>query len=561
MGDSSNPLLRVDVVPGESIGPFVLGMTLGTTIEWLRSHSREIPQVELLYSEENPFDYDNVLRLTKNGIQLRFTSDSQRLKIVEVFDLSNLQLVYANSIFSSATVAPTFLTVSRLFGPSYPGQFDRKRQHHSLKYPGLSFFFPIPEQYCGIQSQTTSRKEEQAHLTNGADNARRKSGQTNRKAESAQPNETSSPHFDDHEPPLELPDGTTPVARRICVYAPDHRLPPVAGSSTRGLLPVYYDKVKGVPSEGISIARYGMSVRFGDSCQDVMCQLGPPSKIYYKEEDKMRIHTYATQNGGGGGPSGSPSGGSKRSASLSTAGKGRPSQVGTHCSDYFYNYFDLGIDVLFDAERHTVKKIVLHTNLPSHLDFGIYHKCNFSLWVPDEPALSDMSSQSPPNRPPTINSTPGTNDPQTRSTKQTHTTGADSNLKMRNDIVHQARKKDRTVSSSDSSDTEGPTTSGIKAQAGRRTAPQNSAEDRLKGPDAKAERRRKGVSITSLMSWAEIKRILGEPIGLPVIFNRGSAITPFGTTRFHGYDRLIFEVMRNGHIATVTLFATSPAGW
>ena len=55
-------------------------------------------------------------------------------------------------------------------------------------------------------------------------------------------------------------------------------------------------------------------------------------------------------------------------------------------SDYFFNYFSLGLDILFDAS-HRVKKFVLHTNFPGHYDFNIYHRCEFSL-----PILSASST-------------------------------------------------------------------------------------------------------------------------------------------------------------------------
>lgn len=38
-------------------------------------------------------------------------------------------------------------------------------------------------------------------------------------------------------------------------------------------------------------------------------------------------------------------------------------------NDYFYNYFHLGIDVLFDGSTHRCKKIILHSNVPGHFDF------------------------------------------------------------------------------------------------------------------------------------------------------------------------------------------------
>lgn len=47
--------------------------------------------------------------------------------------------------------------------------------------------------------------------------------------------------------------------------------------------------------------------------------------------------------------------------------------IGSHQpKDYFYNYFHLGIDILFDGSTHRCKKIVMHTNLPGHFDFQRY---------------------------------------------------------------------------------------------------------------------------------------------------------------------------------------------
>lgn len=41
-------------------------------------------------------------------------------------------------------------------------------------------------------------------------------------------------------------------------------------------------------------------------------------------------------------------------------------------NDYFYNYFHLGMDILFDGSTHRCKKIVMHTNVPGHFDFQRY---------------------------------------------------------------------------------------------------------------------------------------------------------------------------------------------
>jgi len=45
--------------------------------------------------------------------------------------------------------------------------------------------------------------------------------------------------------------------------------------------------------------------------------------------------------------------------------------IGAGCEDYFYNYFKLGMDILFDMRTHVVKKFIFHTNFPCHNDFNV----------------------------------------------------------------------------------------------------------------------------------------------------------------------------------------------
>lgn len=70
--------------------------------------------------------------------------------------------------------------------------------------------------------------------------------------------------------------------------------------------------------------------------------LGQPNRIFTKLDDKLKIHSQATSS--------SPA------------------------NDYFFNYFDRGLDVLFDSQRHTAKKFVLHSNSPHDVNFNRYSK-------------------------------------------------------------------------------------------------------------------------------------------------------------------------------------------
>jgi hypothetical protein len=149
--------------------------------------------------------------------------------------------------------------------------------------------------------------------------------------------------------PLELPDGQSPLAGRILVYAGAN-----LSSCALPALPLmssYMEPVLARPGEGIAWPTRASALpaapatspsalpalELGASLQDVVATIGPPARIFFKHEDKMRIH-----------------------AAEENAAKG----------DYFYNYFALGIDVMFGVPHHVVKKIVLHSNFPSHPDFN-----------------------------------------------------------------------------------------------------------------------------------------------------------------------------------------------
>ena len=64
------------------------------------------------------------------------------------------------------------------------------------------------------------------------------------------------------------------------------------------------------------------------------------------------------------------------------------------------------------------------------------------------------------------------------------------------------------------------------------------------------------VNITSFSRWDQISEKL-KPSDKPVVLNRASSTNttnPFGSTFCYGYEDIIFEVMPNFHIASVTLY-------
>ncbi|KAJ3330793.1 hypothetical protein HDU91_003497, partial [Kappamyces sp. JEL0680] len=155
--------------------------------------------------------------------------------------------------------------------------------------------------------------------------------------------------------PTELPfagsDGTTPVLARIQIY----NGPSWNEALPRSLDPLdtYFEPVLIRRSMGIEFTNRKLLLSLNSHTQDVLCDLGSPDFVYNKEKDKMDIHKSAS------------------------AVRGYSSII--YGDDYIWNYFDLGIDVVFDGTFHVVKKIILHTNAMGHHSMMHYAKCNFTL--------------------------------------------------------------------------------------------------------------------------------------------------------------------------------------
>jgi hypothetical protein len=276
---------------------------------------------------QDPLKLDVVISFPDHGFHLRFDPWSQRLRLVEIFDVKRLQMRYATSMIGGPSTLATFVAVYALFGPTFPGIYDKERGIYSLFYPGLSFEFPIPNQY------------------------------------------TDCCHDGEAALPLEFPDGTTPVTCRVSIYdnSSDKKVG-VGKLMDRASVPplppgsLYMEEVHVKPGKELYFTVGGQHMPFGASPQDVWTELGRPCGIHPKQVDQMVIHS---------------------------ASDPRPKT--TICGDYFYNYFTRGLDILFDGETHKVKKFVLHTNYPGHADFNSYIKCNFVISAGADAAEANRS--------------------------------------------------------------------------------------------------------------------------------------------------------------------------
>ncbi|KAK2187623.1 hypothetical protein NP493_159g00036 [Ridgeia piscesae] len=331
-------MLDLEVQPERSLGneqwEFSLGMPFYQAVHILRKQDRIIKGVQVWYSDQNPLLTDLVINLSQDGVRLIFDSTSQHLKIIEVYNLAKVKLKYCGVHFNAAHIRPTIEQIDQSFGATHPGVYNSERQLFVLNFRGLSFEFHIESKF-------------EPHYTHGLGS-------------------------------LQFNTGASPVVSRMYIYMgnslEETRAPPMPLNCFHGNC--YLDNLEAIRegnvtkalkfilvTEGIGPAKlsemrkmtYERIVHFGDSCEDVVSSLGCPSKIFYKAEDKMKIHSPDAHR-----------------------------LVKSRCSDYFYNYITLGVDILFDARVHRVKKFILHTNFPGHYDFNMYYRCVFRIPIPVE---------------------------------------------------------------------------------------------------------------------------------------------------------------------------------
>jgi phagosome assembly factor 1 len=92
-------------------------------------------------------------------------------------------------------------------------------------------------------------------------------------------------------------------------------------------------------------------IRLGTSAEDLNCDLGPPLRVHYKEDNRMNIHASRPTEEE-----------EETDCERHDAISCKSIQI---CGVDFYNYFHLGLDFLISGFTHNVKKIILHSNMVS----------------------------------------------------------------------------------------------------------------------------------------------------------------------------------------------------
>jgi hypothetical protein len=134
-------LFTAQLHPGRGLGFLLLGASLHDVLTRLKAEPQRFPKLELVYSPDRPVAEPVAVVLPENGIRLRFDGVEQRLRLIEVLDFTKNHVTFkerdlvrpANSTSapgspvpgeSSSGSGPSFRHIyHRLLGPTYAGEF------------------------------------------------------------------------------------------------------------------------------------------------------------------------------------------------------------------------------------------------------------------------------------------------------------------------------------------------------------------------------------------------------------------------------------------------------
>ncbi|GAA5984508.1 hypothetical protein JCM5350_004741 [Sporobolomyces pararoseus] len=361
----------LELVPGESLGPFQLGSLLFNVLNHLRSYRQSYPSVKLLWDDSNPATSPIYLILSKPPLHLTFESKSQRLLRIELnpsfttttSSSTGSWVSYRGKLLTSREndeedEEDVVRTVRRVLGPTYlPAKPSSSNDHQEqveveemLSYPGVTIgvtdkgsklnrviLTPIP----APTTDTTSRgggDEEEAWLN---------------------PTLPPSPVIATGDLKLaEInidPLTREPISVTLNFHQPGGRRPDSNSPST-------------------STSIEPVELKIGETTnEDLLCQLGSSVRIFWKEDDRMSIHT-TTLN-----PFAASSSSEDSSSHSSVAD---PSLT---LNPYFLSYPHLGLTLLLatsgEGNGDLLYKILLHSNLPGQYNFGRNSKCNWRINV------------------------------------------------------------------------------------------------------------------------------------------------------------------------------------
>uniref|UniRef100_A0A0N4ZN86 Iso_dh domain-containing protein n=1 Tax=Parastrongyloides trichosuri TaxID=131310 RepID=A0A0N4ZN86_PARTI len=295
--------ITFDIVPGSGLKneniEFILGTPINQILSSLQNVPRIVKKVQFIYSPKEPFLKDMSINLKEDGIRLIFDNKTQLLKLIEIYAPAKLVLSINNEIFSTPEQVADYHRVEKSFGPTHPGQYDDLQQLYLLNWHGISMAF-LAKDSSAIQS-TYAHGLATLHFSNT----------------------------------------TTPLVDKMTIFygssiLEEAKLPPQPSFTLCGTnkinevnLITDNEKIVGLKinfscettndgairrNENL-IKSYEKIIRFNENENKVISELGSPSRIFYKSDDKMLIQK----------------------------GVYKENVMDEEKTDYFFNYFSMGL--------------------------------------------------------------------------------------------------------------------------------------------------------------------------------------------------------------------------
>ncbi|KAF5856195.1 isoleucine-tRNA ligase [Aspergillus alliaceus] len=398
MSSSAKTSAQAHISPGKGLA---LGASLHNVLSRVKALPQTYPAIDIAYSPTDPIQEPVTLQLPSNGLRLRFDGPDQRLRLIEVLDFSKISLVYKNQEVlkggkpqerAVSHQGPSFGHIyHRLFGPSYPGEYQKPTNQspygtYVLSYPGVAFSFPLQHSAWSDQCDFVALLSSSAALP-----------------------ATSMAIFEGS--------SWSDARERLFTQQPKYPRSPALAGKNRESVPDEVEEFNILGAGRLEVIRRSSPPSYitlaETTPQDLVAEFGPPDAIYRKHDRRITIHRAA-----GGGEdhihmspplgrgidvtdtdqSSNNSGTEDSDEELSQPHNLDPSSLPTEC---FFNYFHHGFDAFVSypttpgpafpgsdiqdpsppspSSQLVVTKIILHGNVPGSYPFNRHRRSRWKI--------------------------------------------------------------------------------------------------------------------------------------------------------------------------------------
>ena len=353
------PTSSIKIQPNHGLGPLSLSASLYSTLATLLHHKSTFPRLNISFNSSNPVINPIYIDLESNGLRLRFDGESQLLELIEVIEFGKIGLLYGDTYlwyfisfdvaYSSRNTPPSFRSIYRIFGPTSPGELlpatSSSPYMYILSYPGIAFKFPVPS-----NAPTSPSDRDLLNLLHKTDPPCLATSLVIFSGGSW--NEVRK---------------TLNQSRPCIVKTRGKKLERGNDEDDHlGFAEIFpNDKIELHFESGSTV-----SLNYGTfTAQDAITLLGPPNEVYTKSDTRLNIHNNRHHDDIDTGP-------------LSEGIISLEGGVLTIAPEYFFNYFSMGLSLLFSpARNHTLQKILLHANLPQSHAFHCFNRIRWILAI------------------------------------------------------------------------------------------------------------------------------------------------------------------------------------